>query len=459
VFLSAVLPGVILLGLVIFVHELGHFAMAKWRGVKVLSFSLGFGPAMFAVKRGETEYRLSWIPLGGYVHMAGDSPGEDGAMPGSDEEFLSHHWFGRLLIAVAGPAANLIAAFVALVAVGMTGVSYPDYPNLLGATPDTSVAYHAGLREGDHIVAVNGKPVNTWIQIFVTSAAQPASKPVEVEVERGGQRLTVQAKAEEREALMSSLKRPPDPPIVGAVVTGMPAYKAGLKEGDRITAVNGQPIDTWDQLPPALQGEADHEVTLDIQRGTQALTIRVTPINADGGKAGSGRIGIEAPRHGVYIERHGLLESVGMGFRATGSLLASVYSGMWLTVSRPLYYREYLGGPMFIAQAASEQARRGLDSYLQFLAMINVAVMSFNLLPIPVLDGGHILLALVQAVRRRAISARGYMRFQRVGLVVIVTLFVFILANDPLRWVQRQRALDRARPPAPPESTIAPAAP
>ena len=458
-FLSAVLPGVILLGLVIFVHELGHFAMAKWRGVKVLSFSLGFGPALFAVKRGETEYRLSWIPLGGYVHMAGDSPGEDGAMPGSDEEFLSHHWFGRLLIAVAGPAANLVAAFVALVAVGLTGVSYPDYPNLLGATPDTSVAYHAGLREGDHIVAVNGKPVNTWIQIFVTSGAQPASKPVEVEVERGGQRLTVQAKAEEREALMSSLKRPPDPPIVGAVVTGMPAYKAGLKEGDRITAVNGQPIDTWDQLPPALQGEADHEVTLDIQRGTQPLTIRVTPINADGGKAGSGRIGIEAPRHGVYIERHGLLESVGMGFRATGSLLASVYSGMWLTVSRPLYYREYLGGPMFIAQAASEQARRGLDSYLQFLAMINVAVMSFNLLPIPVLDGGHILLALVQAVRGRAISARGYMRFQRVGLVVIVTLFVFILANDPLRWVQRQRALDRARPPAPPESTIAPAAP
>jgi regulator of sigma E protease len=459
VLLNAVLPGVVLLGLVIFVHELGHFAMAKWRGVKVLRFSLGFGPALFGVKHGDTEYRLSWIPLGGYVHMAGDSPGEDGTMPGSDEEFLSHPWFGRLLIAAAGPAANLIAAFLALVAVGLTGVSYPDYPNVLGATPDTSVAWHAGLREGDHIVAVNGKPVATWIQIFVTSGAQPAGKPVEVEVERSGQRLTIHAAPDEREALMSSLKRPPDPPIVGAVVTGMPAYKAGLKEGDRITAVNGQPIETWDQLPPALQGEADREVKLDLVRGGQPLTLRVTPINADGGKAGSGRIGIEAPRHGVYIERHGLFESVGMGFRATGSLLASVYSGMWLTVSRPLYYREYLGGPMFIAQAASEQARRGLDSYLQFLAMINVAVMSFNLLPIPVLDGGHILLALVQAVRRRAISARGYMRFQRVGLVVIVTLFVFILANDPLRWVQRQRALDRARPPAPPESTIAPAAP
>jgi regulator of sigma E protease len=258
---------------------------------------------------------------------------------------------------------------------------------------------------------------------------------------------------------MSSLRRPPDPPVVGAVVTGMPAYKAGLKEGDRITAVNGRPVATWDELPPALQGEADNQVALTIERAGRTITLHVKPINADGGKAGSGRIGIEAPRQGVYVERHSLVESVAMGFRATGALLSSVYSGMWLTVSRPLYYREYLGGPMFIAQAASEQARRGLDSYLQFLAMINVAVMAFNLLPIPVLDGGHIFLALVQAVRRRAISARGYARFQRVGLVVIVTLFVFILANDPLRWVQRQRALDRARPPAPPESTIAPAAP
>jgi len=456
---NAVVPGVVLLGLVIFVHELGHFAMAKWRGVKVLSFALGFGPALIKFRRGDTEYRLCWIPLGGYVQMAGDTPGEDGTMPGGPEEFLSHPWYGRLLIAVAGPAANLVAAFVALVSVGVLGVSYPDHPNLLGATPDTSMAWRVGLREGDRVVAVNGQPVTSWIQIFVTSSAQPAGKPVEVTVERGSEHLTLSAPPGDREPLMSSLRRPPDPPVVGAVITGMPAYKAGLKEGDRITAVNGIPIATWDQLPPALQEEADKEVALTIERSGRTLTLRVTPINADGGRAGSGRIGIEAPRFGVYIERHSLVASMGMGFRATGALLSSVYSGMWLTVSRPLYYREYLGGPMFIAQAASEQARRGLDSYLQFLAMINVAVMAFNLLPIPVLDGGHILLALVQAVRRRAISARGYQRFQRVGLVVIVTLFVFILANDPLRWVQRQRALDRARLPAPPESTIAPAAP
>ena len=129
---NAIVPGVVLLGLVIFVHELGHFVMAKWRGVKVIRFSLGFGPALVALQRGETEYRLAWIPLGGYVQMAGDSPGEDGTMPGSREEFLSHPWTGRLLIAIAGPAANLIAAFLTLVLVGIVGVRYPDFPNRLG---------------------------------------------------------------------------------------------------------------------------------------------------------------------------------------------------------------------------------------------------------------------------------------------------------------------------------------
>ncbi len=190
-------------------------------------------------------------------------------------------------------------------------------------------------------------------------------------------------------------------------------------------------------------------------------------MNPEGRGRENARIGIEAPRGGVYVIHYNLLESLDMGWRATASLVASVYGGMWLTVSRPLYYREYMGGPMFIAQAASEQARRGLDSYLQFLAMINVAIMAFNLLPLPLLDGGHILLALVEALRRQAISARAYIRFQKIGLVVLGTLFVLILANDPLRVLQRQRALDQTRssvrssPPrvAPQERPVAPAPP
>src|SRR5262249_19104133 len=144
---NMILPGLLLLGIVIFVHELGHFLAAKWRGVKVLKFSLGFGPALFKFTRGETEYRLSWIPLGGFVSMAGDTPNEDGTMPSGNGEYLSHSWFGRLVIAVAGPMANLAAAFLIMVSVGLVGETYPDFPNVLGAMPDTSLAYRAGLRQ------------------------------------------------------------------------------------------------------------------------------------------------------------------------------------------------------------------------------------------------------------------------------------------------------------------------
>ena len=447
-------PGVVLLGLVIFVHELGHFLVAKWRGVRVLKFSLGFGPAIVQWTHGETQYRLSWIPLGGYVQMAGDSPAEDGTMPNRPDEFLSHPGFGRLLIAAAGPAANLVTAFLVMVLVGMTGVRYPDYPNLLGAVPDTSLAYHMGLRPGDRITQVADTPVSSWIPIFVTAARVPEKEPLAVTVTRKDTSFTLHLSSEEREPLLSSLRRPSDPPVVGGVVTGMPAYKAGLKEGDRILAVDGQAVKAWDELPPLLDSRADRPVRLTILREHRAFDLSVTPMNPDGRPGGRGAmIGIEPPRRESYIERHNPLESIDLGARATVALVANVYGGMWLTVSRPLYYLEYLGGPLFIAQAASERAKRAASILSQFLAMINVAAWPSICSPSG-LDGGHITLALLEAFRQ-AISARAYGRFQKVGLAVIRTLFILILANDPLRLVQRQRALGKA----PSEAPVAPSPP
>jgi regulator of sigma E protease len=450
---NMILPGLLLLGLVIFVHELGHFMVAKWRGVKVLKFSLGFGPALLRFTRGETEYQLSWIPLGGFVSMAGDSPNEDGSMPSGKEQFLSHPWTGRALIAVAGPAANLVTAFLIMMTIGLVGVTYPDYPNVLGALPDTSAAHRAGLREGDRVTLVDDTPVGSWIAIFVAEKLRPEKQDVVFTTTRGDSSFTIHVAAGMRKAFLASLDRPSDPPVVGNVVTGMPAYKAGLKERDSILAVNGTPVMVWDDLPRAISSQTDKPVVLRVMRGGQVFDLTVTPVDPGGvGGLNAGRIGIEARRLGNFVERYPLWRSIQLGFFATGDLVVSVYRGMWLTVSRPLYYREYLGGPMFIAQAASEQARRGLDAYLQFLAMINVAIMAFNLLPIPVLDGGHITLALLQALRGQAISYRTYVRFQKVGLAVIGTLFVLILANDPLRWLQRQRALDKA----PQEGKVAP---
>ena len=449
-------PAVLLLGVVIFVHELGHFLAAKWRGVRVLRFSLGFGPPMVAARWGGTEYRIAWFPLGGYVQMAGDTPEEDGSMPDRRDEFLSHPWGGRVVIALAGPFANLVTAFAVMVIACLSGITSPDAPSVLGPVADTSAAWHAGFREGDHIVALGGHPVRTFAQMESQLEHLPASASLAVGIQRAGRRTQVVLDPAVRNAAFRGLGPVPDPPIVGGVQTGMPAYSAGLKEGDRILAVNGRPIRVWSELPDALHGFVDKPVVLRVRRATQVFDVTVHPIDAEGKKNGvNARIGIEAPHHGVYVQRFPLPEALELGARSTVALIQNVYGGMWMTLMRPLYYRQYLGGPLFIAQAASEQARRGPDAFLQFLALINIAIMAFNLLPIPMLDGGHVLLALVQAVRGHGISARGYMRFQRVGLVVIGALFVFIIYNDPRRLIERHRAVDRA----PQERTVAPSPP
>jgi regulator of sigma E protease len=449
------LAGIALLGIIIFVHELGHFLAAKWRKVKVLRFSLGFGPPLVKVVRGDTEYRVSVIPLGGYVQMAGDSPGEDGTMPMGPDEFLAHPWPGRIAIALAGPLANLICAWAMLVTVFMVGVTSPDFPPRVGAVPDTSASFAAGLREGDRFTSVESKPVKSWWEALLGADDVPAGKPLHMTVAREGHEVAIVVPAARRAMFLRDLnqRRPPLEPIIGRVRVGMPAYNAGLKEGDRILAVDGKPIRSWEELPPAIRGHADRPARLTIVRGGRTFDLSVTPVGSSPGDRTGGQIGIEPPRQAVYVERHGLLESLDLGTRATLAMIKGVYAAMWQTVSHPLYYREYLGGPMFIVQAASQQAREGIDAYLQFLALISIAIMAFNLLPIPVLDGGHIFLALVQAVQRHPISVRVYMNYQRVGLVVIGALFILILANDPLRVVQRHRAIERA----PQEKPIGPA--
>ena len=442
--IGSFLPGILLLGIVIFVHELGHFLAAKWRGVTVLKFSLGMGPEMIGFSRGGTRYCLSWIPLGGFVQMKGDHLEDDGSMPaGGPEQFLTHSWVGRVIIAAAGPAANLVAAFVILVLTFTLGVQQPDWPNQLGPLADTTLAYGAGLRAGDTFVRFDGHELKTWRDLESATQGMDGKRTLAFELTRGAEPVRVELPAERMKQLLRELGPPPPPPLIGAVSTGMPAYRAGVKEGDRVVSVNGVPVQSFSDIARLVQGHADKPVKFRLARDGGEFDLTITPMRIDESAQGA-RIGIEAPRGLEYTQRLPITQAVPAAFRGTGTMVVDVYGSLWMTISRPAYYRESIGGPIFIGQMARDSARRGLDRWLYLMALINIAIMSFNLLPVPLLDGGHITLALLEGLRKKAVSGRTYMNFQKVGLVLVGTLFVFILSKDLMRPFQRIRAIDQA---------------
>lgn len=443
---SDIVPGVVLLGIVIFVHELGHFLVAKWRGIQVLKFSLGMGPEMLGFSAGGTRYCLSWFPLGGFVQMAGDHPNEDGSIPeGGPEQFLTHPWFGRLLVAVAGPAANLVFAFVTYFFLyALVGVGTPDFPNVLGTVEPGTPPAVAGLAEGDIIHSFAGRPIGTWWDLEHAVAGADTTRGVEARFERGDSSFAVALPAGGVAPFVRALDPPADPPVVGALTSGSPAYLAGLKVGDRILSVEGKPIARFGDVSPLLRGKAGRDVTLHLRRGERTFDVTVRPMKNPEGDGQGALIGIRSAHAMKRVERFPVPTSLRQAGAQTLFVTGRVYQGLYVTFTRFMEVREQMGGPIFIAQMASDAAKQGLDWWLDLMGSISLAVMAFNLLPIPLLDGGHILLALLQAVRRRALSARGYLRFMRVGLIFVGTLFVFIIAQDVMRPLRRMKVLEKA---------------
>jgi regulator of sigma E protease len=443
--LSSFLPGILLLGIVIFFHELGHFLAAKWRRVTVLKFSLGMGPELIGFTRGGTRYCVSWIPLGGFVQMAGDHLADDGSMPeGGPEQFLTHPWYGRIVIAVAGPAANLVTAFAVLVLTFLLGVHQPDWPSRLGPLPDTTRAYAAGLREGDELAALDGHTIHTWRDLDdAGSRALEGKRPVSIAFRRDSLADSISVPAADARAVLGDLQPPPPPAEVGGVGTGMPAYRAGVKEGDKVLAVNGKPVHTFQEIARALRGRADQPTPITFEREGKVFDLTIAPMRMDG-NGDVALIGIEPPRGMEWVQKLPFTQAVPAAFRGTGDLVANVYGSLWLTITRPAYYRESIGGPIFIGQMASDSAKHGLDRWLYLLALINVAIMAFNLLPVPLPGRRPHHAGADRGCAPPCGVGRTYMNFQKVGLVLVGTLFVFILSKDLARPFQRLRAVDKA---------------
>ena len=416
----------IALGVLVFVHELGHFLVAKRAGIRVERFSLGYPPKMVGFTWGETEYCISWIPFGGYVKVAGMADVGTEESKGEPWEFPSKSLPVRMAVIAAGPLMNFVFAFAVFVVV-YGGFGMETVESTLIDPAEGSVAEAAGLRHADVIRAVDGRAVNNAHEL-VEGLKRASISGAVLSVERGGDMVDVELPAEPGGAYGLTVLLPPR---VGSTDPGTPADELGLRRGDLITAVDGQPVATWSGMREVISAHPGEAVELQWQRGGRAMTAMITPEERLEGDRPIGIIGI----------RHHQSGSVSIGWWEAVKIGAySVYSSSSLildflgSIFEDRRYKE-LGGPIRIAIMADDTADMGLRYFLQFLALLSVNLAVLNLLPIPVLDGGHLTFLTLEAILRRPPSVRQRELAQQVGLVIILFIMVMVTFNDLNQFV------------------------
>jgi regulator of sigma E protease len=434
-----VVLGILMLGVLVFVHEFGHFIVAKLAGVKVLKFSLGFGPRLISRKWGETEYMISAIPLGGYVQMFGETEREEEAEPVSDEDrqrsFSEKPPSRRLAIIAAGPVMNLILPFLVLPVAYMVGVNMPAYfdqPACVGYVVPESPAYEAGLKKGDCVTAIGQNPVESWGQAN-KSLLEQAGSPPDVTVDRGQERfhVTVPAREAAAEGLESLGILPRQEAVVGMVAEGMPAEKAGLRPGDRIVAIGSEPISSWYELKGVLAKSEGQPQVFQVLRNGNLLKKVITPVTSTENGRTDYLIGIQRQME-TSFKRFAFPEAVKIG---AGQAVEWV--DLTLVFVKKLIFgnvsTKNIGGPITVVQWAGRAAQTDLSSILSMLAFLSIQLGILNLFPIPILDGGHLMFNFYELVFRRPLSLRVREIAQQVGLVLIVLLMALAFYNDIVR--------------------------
>ena len=429
--LTGIIAVAIGLGVMVLVHEWGHFVLARLFGVRVEVFSIGFGPRLFGVRRGPTDYRISALPLGGYVRMAGDNPAEE--RRGDPDEFLSKPRWQRCLIALAGPTTNFLMAVVLTAALFVHGgeqPSYADKPVAIAGVVKGSPADKAGIEAGDRIVGFDGVNNPTWDRVALELALSAPGHSLPVKIDRNGQLLTTSVQSEPQP--FNALGYPAEPVVVGAVAPNLPALHAGLKEGDVIVAANGQHLDAPSQFSELVQRNGGNPMTLDLLRNGEPLSLQLTPMWGDPGDG--------MPRW-----------EIGITFRfVTSPKRYSPPAALWkatqfhIVLANKLIYLvgqlftgkvslKQVQGPLGIVQESSRAAKRGFGDLISLMALVSLNLGILNLLPIPILDGGHILMLGIEGLLRHDLSLRIKERFVTVGMVFLLLIFLIVMYNDVLR--------------------------
>lgn len=430
---TTLLAMAVLLGIVILVHEWGHYVAARLCGIRVDVFSIGFGPRIWGWKRGATDYRVSILPLGGYVKMAGDNPMEERA--GAPDEFLSKPRWQRAIVAVAGPAMNIVLTLVAvwglLWVVGLPYPAYYDWPAQIVAFPPDAPGAKAGLQVGDKIVQVNDTPTVNWKQAYLAIDKVEIGDILRITVERNGDPVTLKMQKAARVDPTGFAGLEPIPAVLDQVTDGRPAAIAGLKSGDKVLAVNGEPIQVWEQFTRIVRASGEEPLEFRVRRGEEDLLVNVTPATVEEGGRTFRQIGVTVERELAYEKANVLQAARQSGvyaFRGTKEILG-VLGGLFRgTVSIKM-----LGGPVAIGREAGRAAREGLQRFVELIALISLNLAVLNLLPIPILDGGHLLLLAVEGTMRRDLSMAMKERFVQAGMVFLLVIFAIVMYNDVLK--------------------------
>ena len=499
----------IALGILVTVHELGHFLTARLFGMRVDAFSIGFGRALVRKVVGDTEYKIGWIPLGGYVKIHGmvdesmdvpyemqpavdadgrpvlDADGDpvlekrldargrpvpaESSVPEPDEYRAKPVW-QRMVVITAGVVFNIVLAFLIYSGLAAAyGRAYTPAENVRLDVTEGSIAAEMGLRDGDRVVAANGERIEKFEDAF--SPTTLSADPLRLTVERGGREVEITGP----DALMTRLSQrareaddhgqasfgalfgavPRLPPVLAGVAPGSAAERAGLRAGDRVVSIDGEPISSWmrltslvgasegrplriqwaraDTTEAAVNGAGEPVERVGTAGGAAVYEALVAPA-ATGERYVLG-VELDAEALGVEYETYGLGEALAAGARQTWAVTSTYAGFVGKLFAGKESVRENVGGPIMIAQQSKQAADRGGDAFWGFVAILSVALAVFNILPIPALDGGHLVFLLYEAVARREPSLRVRMVVQQVGLVLILAFMAFAIFNDVSRWV------------------------
>lgn len=435
VILTNVLAVAVVLGVMILIHELGHFLAAKYFGIRVHVFSFGFGPRLFGFTRGDTDYRVCLLPLGGYVKMAGENVTDE--VSGSEEEFLSKPRWQRFVVAIMGPAMNIFLAVFLLTGLYMYRYQKPAYqegPALVGWVDEGSPAAAAGFQSGDQITRINDQQNPNWQDIEILVVSNP-DLPLEVSVERSGETVTstLTPRPQGRTQLGFAGWFPIMSAKLQAVEPDLPAADAGLLPGDTIVSINGNPVRFWPKVSELIQANQGAVLEIGYLRNGEERTTRLTPVRgtAESDPQTRWRIGV-AFQTDVINRQLSLADAFSQSLSTNWRFAGLIFEFVGKIFRSELSVRT-LEGPIGIARLSGAAARQSLADLMSLMAAISLNLGIFNLFPIPVLDGGVILLLFIEGAMRRDLSRQFKERVTQVGFAVLMLLAVFVIYNDIIK--------------------------